>query len=77
MGNIEFDNPQVRGGVDFYPSVLEKAIRSEQALNLTIVELYVQGVPTRKVSKIIEELCGHSVSSTQANNCAAKLDEQL
>jgi len=37
----------------------------------------VQGVSTRKVSKIVEELCGHLVSSTQVSACAAKLDDEL
>jgi putative transposase len=39
--------------------------------------MYVQGVSTRKVTKIIEELCGHQVSSTQVSQCAAKLDVEL
>jgi len=65
MGQVELRIPQVRDGIDFYPSALEKGVRSEQALNLAMAEMYVQGVSTRKVSKIIEQLCGHSVSSTQ------------
>lgn len=77
MGPINFRVPQVRDGVDFYPSALEKGIRSEQALKLALAEMYVQGVSTRKVSKIVEELCGHSVSSTQVSQCAAKLDLEL
>jgi transposase-like protein len=39
--------------------------------------MYVQGVSTRKVSKIVEELCGHQVSSTQVSTCESKLDVQL
>ena len=62
---------------DFYPSSLEKSVRSEQALKLALAEMNVQGVSTRKVSAIVEELCGHSVSSTQVSQCAAKLDEEL
>lgn len=77
IGPIEFRVPQVRDGVDFYPSALEKGVRSEQALLLALAEMYVQGVSTRKVTKIVEELCGQSVSSTQVSTCAAKLDEQL
>lgn len=77
MGAIEFRIPQVRGGIDFYPSALEKGVRSEQALKLAMAEMYVQGVSTRKVSKIVEELCGSSVSSTQVSQCAAKLDVEL
>jgi len=77
VGAIEFRVPQVRDGVDFYPSALEKGVRSEQALMLALAEMYVQGVSTRKVTKIVEELCGHSVSSSQVSACAAKLDVEL
>lgn len=77
MGQVELRIPQVRDGIDFYPTALEKGVRSEQALHLAMAEMYVQGVSTRKVSKIIEELCGHSVSSTQVSACAAKLDTEL
>ena len=77
IGSIEFRVPQVRDGVDFYPSALEKGIRSEQALMLALAEMYVQGVSTRKVTKIVEELCGHCVSSSQVSACAARLDGEL
>jgi transposase-like protein len=77
VGPIQFRIPQVRDGVDFYPSALEKGIRSERALMLSLAEMYVQGVSTRKVTKIVEELCGHSVSSTQVSTAAAKLDAEL
>jgi putative transposase len=77
LGPIQFRVPQVRGGLDFYPSALEKGLRSEQALKLALAEMYVQGVSTRKVSAIVEQLCGTTVSSTQVSQCAAKLDVQL
>lgn len=77
VGCFEVAVPQVRGDVAFYPKALEKGVRSEQALTLAMAEMYVQGVSTRKVSKIVEELCGHQVSSTQVSQCAAKLDAQL
>jgi transposase-like protein len=77
VGSIEVAIPQVRGDTPFYPSALEKGVRSEQALLLAMAEMYVQGVSTRKVTKIIEELCGHQVSSTQVSQCAAKLDVEL
>ncbi len=77
LGPIQFRIPQVRGGLDFYPSALEKGVRSEQALKLALAERYVQGVSTRKVSAIVEQLCGTAVSSTQVSQCAAKLDAQL
>jgi putative transposase len=39
--------------------------------------MYVQGVSTHKVSKIVDELCGHSVSSSQVSACGAKLDVEF
>jgi len=77
VGPITFSVPQVRGETDFYPSALEKGIRSEQALKLAMAEMYVQGVSTRKVSAIVEELCGTSVSSSQVSACAKLLDAEL
>ena len=77
MGPVELQIPQVREGVGFYPKALEKGLRSEQALKLALAEMYVQGVSTRKVSAIVEELCGGSVSSTQVSQCAKKLDEKI
>ena len=68
--------PQARG-LEFYPSCLEKGIRSERALKLAIAEMYVQGVSTRKVRKITEELCGMDISSTQVSNLAKLLDKEL
>ena len=77
LGDITFAVPQVRGDVEFYPSALEKGMRSEQALKLALAEMYVQGVSTRKVAAILEELCGTSVSSTHVSHCAALLDADL
>jgi putative transposase len=76
MGEIAFDVPQVREG-GFYPGALEKGLRSERALTLTLAEMYVQGVSTRKVAAITERLCGTSVSSTQVSRAAVLLDEVL
>ncbi|MEQ2008271.1 MAG: IS256 family transposase [Limisphaerales bacterium] len=77
VGPITFSVPQVRGETAFYPSALEKGLRSEQALKLAMAEMYVQGVSTRKVSAIVEELCGTTVSSTQVSDCAKLLDAEL
>lgn len=77
VGPITFAVPQVRGGVAFYPGALDKGVRSEQALKLALAEMYVQGVSTRKVAAIVEQLCGATVSSTQVSHCAAQLDVEL
>ena len=76
LGALTFDVPQVREG-GFYPSALEKGLRSERALTLTLAEMYVQGVSTRKVSAVVEQLCGSQISSTQVSQAAALLDEKL
>jgi len=77
LGPVTFDVPQVRGEVEFYPSALQKGLRSEQALKLALAEMYVQGVSTRRVAAIVEQLCGTSVSSTHVSACAKLLDAQL
>jgi putative transposase len=76
IGKITFDVPQVREG-GFYPEALEKGLRSERALTLSLAEMYVQGVSTRKVKAITEQLCGASVSSSQVSQAAALLDDEL
>jgi len=53
VGDNTFAIPQVREG-GFYPEALEKGLRSERALMLTLAEMYVQGVSTRKVKAITE-----------------------
>jgi putative transposase len=74
LGVITFDIPQVRES-GFYPHTLEKGLRSEWVLILTLAEMYVQGVSTRKVVAVVEQLCGNSVSSTQVSRAASLLDE--
>ncbi len=76
IGDITFDVPQVRDGT-FYPGALEKGLRSERNLTMTLAERYVQGVSTRKVKEITKKLCGTSTSSTQVSKATAKLDETL
>ncbi len=76
LGPLKIRIPQVRG-LTFYPKCLEKGNRSERALKLAVAEMYVQGVSTRKVAKITEELCGFEISSTQVSRCAQLLDEEL
>jgi transposase-like protein len=56
---------------------LEKGLRSERALTLALAEMYVQGVSTRKVAKITEQLCGCAVSSSQVSHAASQLDTLL
>jgi transposase-like protein len=76
MGEITFAVPQVREG-GFYPTALEKGLRSERALVTTLAEMYVQGVSTRKVKAITEQLCGVEISAMQVSRAAAQLDAVL
>lgn len=76
LGQISFEVPQVRDG-SFYPHALEKGLRSERAFTLALAEMYVQGVSTRKVAAITEQLCGVELSSMQVSRAAAQLDEVL
>jgi len=76
VGEVTFDIPQVREG-GFYPHALEKGMRSERALLLTLAEMYVQGVSTRKVAAITERLCGTQISASQVSRACKQLDEEL
>jgi putative transposase len=75
-GPLQLKIPQVRG-LEFYPSCLEKGCRSEKALKLAIAEMYVQGVSTRSVKRITEDLCGLEISSSQVSRLSTLLDEEL
>jgi putative transposase len=81
IGQVTVAVPQVREvngqGGGFYPQSLERGTRSERALKLALAEMYVQGVSTRKVAAITEQLCGFAVSSTQVSQAAKLLDETL
>lgn len=77
VGDICVAIPQVRDGVAFYPSALEKGLRSERALKIAIAEMYIQGVSTRNVTHVLEKLCGLEVTSTQVSRASAMLDEEL
>lgn len=76
VGEVTFAVPQVRDG-SFYPSALERGLRSERALTLALAEMYVQGVSTRRVAAITEQLCGVELSSSQVSRATAQLDPIL
>jgi putative transposase len=76
LGRLDLQVPQTRD-VEFYPSTLERGERSERALKLALAEMYVQGVSTRKVQKVTQQLCGLDVSSSQVSRATAMLDEEL
>ena len=77
LGNLGLQVPQVRGGIEFYPSALEKGERSERALKLAMAEMYIKGVTTRKVSGVLQKLCGLDFSSADVSRASAMLDKEL
>lgn len=76
VGRLDLQVPQTRDS-DFYPSSLEKGVRSERALRMALAEMYIQGVSTRKVAAITEELVGFNVTSDQVSRATQALDESL
>lgn len=76
VGKIELRVPQDRQG-RFRTEVFERYQRSEKALVSAMVEMYVEGVSTRKVKAITEELCGQEFSSATISRMVGRLDEEL
>lgn len=76
VGEVELRVPQTRDG-GFFPSCLTKGLRSERAVTIALAEMYVQGVATRKVKDIVEEMCGFDVSASTVSRASAELDQTL
>jgi transposase-like protein len=76
IGKLELRVPRDRGG-EFSTALFERYARSEKALVGALAEMYVQGVSTRKVKAITEELCGHSFSASTISTINKGLDETL
>jgi putative transposase len=76
VGVLELRVPQDRAG-RFSTELFERYQRSEKALVAALAEMYVQGVSTRKVKAITEELCGHSFSASSISDATARLDGAL
>src|SRR5438105_7241169 len=75
-GKLELRVPQDRAG-RFSTELFERYQRSERALVAALAEMYVQGVSTRKVKAITEELCGHSFSASSISAMNQRLDDSL
>jgi putative transposase len=76
VGTLELRVPQDRQG-RFSTEIFSRYQRSEKALVAALVEMYVQGVSTRKVRAISEELCGHEFSASTISELNTKLDAEL
>ena len=76
VGKLELRVPQDRNG-RFSTEIFERYQRSEKALVAALTQMYIQGVSTRKVQAISEELCGHSFSASAISEINKKLDAEL
>src|SRR5215813_882233 len=76
VGKLELRVPQDRQG-RFRTEIFERYQRSEKALVSALSEMYLQGVSTRKVKEITEQLCGHEFSASTISRVTAQLDEEL
>lgn len=78
IGKLDLDYPQVRDSDSpFRTALFEKGSRSDRALKVAIATMYIQGVSTRKVTKVMESLCGFEVSSGQVSALSSQLDEEF
>ncbi len=76
VGQIELAIPKLRQG-SYFPSFLEPRRRSEQALVAVVQEAYVNGVSTRKVDRLVEQLGVSGMSKDQVSRLCRSLDEQV
>lgn len=76
VGKLELRVPQDRQG-RFSTQLFDRYQRSEKALFSTLAEMYVQGVSTRKVKAITQELCGEDFSASTISRINKSLDRQL
>ena len=77
LGELSLSVPQARGVEPFEPYPLVKWQRSERALLVACAEMYFQGVSTRKVSRVLEEMGGFELSASTVSRVATELDERL
>ncbi len=77
VGELALAVPQVRGCEPYHPSMFARWQRSERALLVACGEMYFQGVSTRNVQSVLQEMCGLDISSMTVSRVAAELDEKL
>jgi transposase-like protein len=76
VGSIQLAIPRLRQG-SYFPSFLEPRRRAEQALVAVVQEAYVNGVSTRKVDRLVEQMGLHQLSKDQVSRLCRGLDEQV
>lgn len=77
IGSFTLTVPKHRGGVPFKTEVFDTYCRSEAALIASMAEMVVNGVSTRKVSNVVETLCGTSISKSAVSDLCKDLDEAV
>src|SRR3954463_11636232 len=76
VGELELQIPKLRSGPAYFPAFLEPRRRAEQALVCVVQEAYVNGVSTRKVDRVVEQL-GVRMSKDQVSRLCRRLDEHV
>jgi len=77
VGELELAIPRARSGPAYFPSFLEPRRRSEQAIVAVVLEAYVNGVSTRKVDRLVEQLGLQGMTKDRVSALCLKLDEQV
>lgn len=77
VGELALEVPQVRGCEPYHPGLFARWQRSERALLVACSEMYFQGVSTRNVQNVLEQMCSLEVSAMTVSRVAAELDEKL
>lgn len=73
IGKLKLKVPRTRNG-EFSTSIFEKYARWDQALVISMLEMVINGVSTRKVTHIVEQLCGENISKSFVSSLTQKLD---
>ena len=76
VGTLELEIPKLRSGTSYMPSFLQARKRSEQALLSVVMEAYVNGVSTRKVERLVEQLGVEGISKSTVSRICTGLDER-
>jgi putative transposase len=76
VGTLELEIPRLRSGPSYLPSFLEARKRSEQALLSVVMQAYVEGVRTRKVERLVEQLGVEGISKSTVSRICSGLDER-
>ena len=77
VGELELAIPRTRSGPAYFPSFLEPRRRSEQALVAVVLEAYVNGVSTRKVDRLVEQLGIQGMDKDRVSRLCRELDEHV